>query len=202
MSFQRLLRGDAIAAAAALVLMLVMSLDWYTTEQGEEARRIQDQAPDGGPVVKDIGRQVEEGAELVAETAERTAWQAFAVLDLLLLAAIVLALVAAAMRAMSRRYEPPYTPSGLAALAGSLGMLLLAYRIVDPPGSNAGAVVKPGALLGLLAVGVLTLGAASALRREQAGTAWSEPATPARPPEGVAGAEPPPGVTAPPAPGG
>ena len=42
MNFSRLLRADVIAAVAALVLLFVMALDWYSADAGKEARRIEE----------------------------------------------------------------------------------------------------------------------------------------------------------------
>ena len=41
-NYSRLLRADVIAAVAALVLLFVMALDWYSTVAGKEARRIEE----------------------------------------------------------------------------------------------------------------------------------------------------------------
>ncbi|MBA3301773.1 MAG: hypothetical protein H0T15_07860, partial [Thermoleophilaceae bacterium] len=104
MTFARLTRGDAVATVAALALLLLMSLDWYGTVRGDEARRTQDLlGPREGPGSGEISRNVEESARLAAEAQEKTAWQAYAFIDLLLLAAAVIALSAAFARAGGRR---------------------------------------------------------------------------------------------------
>ena len=195
MTFLRLTRGDLIAGVAALLLLLVMAMDWYGTKQGDEARRIQRlsepeefQGPEGRQVSSDVGQRAEERAE--AE--ERNAWQASAFVDRLLLvtmlAAIAWALLAAALRAAGRRTTPPLTPSALAAGAALLGALLVVYRLMQKPGFDEAATIKPGAPLGLLTLGLLAYGAASALQAEEEGTAWKEPGAPM--PAGGDGAEP------------
>nr|MBA3302183.1 hypothetical protein [Thermoleophilaceae bacterium] len=67
------------------------------------------------------------------------------------------------------------TPSGLAALIGASALLLVAYRLFEEPGNDAVTTTKLGAILGLLAIGALTLGSLSALRAEQDGSVWAEP---------------------------
>ena len=95
-----------------------------------------------------------------------------------LLAAALLALVAAWARAADRTLGPP-SPSALATIAGLVASMLLVYRILQPPGLNAAAVVKPGAPLGLLCVGLLTIGARVATRSEQRDPVTAETEQPA-----------------------
>jgi hypothetical protein len=167
MTFTRLGRGDVLAMVAALALLLVMAMDWYTTKLGEQARDTQ------GKIEPAINNQTvpsasEKEAEF-AESQEKTAWQADGLIDrvilLALVAAAVLAVVAAWARAAGRNLGPP-SPSALATMFGLLATLMLVYRILQPPGLNAGAVVKVGAPLGLLCVGLLTIGARVATRGE------------------------------------
>ena len=160
MTFSRLGRGDALAALAALALLLVMAMDWYTTKEGQQLR------DDAELVVPQLDREVspslKDQAEAAAEGFEKNAWQANALIDRLILiamlAAIVLALAAAVLRAAGR---PPKAPSAsaLAALAGFVAFLLIAYRIFQPPGLNEAAVVKLGAPLALLCTALITIGA-------------------------------------------
>lgn len=168
MTFTRLNCGDLLAMVAALALLLVMALDWYTTAVGENARDVQ------GKVQPSINREttpsISEKEAEVAEGEENNAWQASALIDRLiliaLLAAAALALIAAWARAAGRTLGPP-SPSALATIAGLIATLLIVYRIIQPPGLNAAAVVKAGAPLGLLCVGLLTLGARVATIRER-----------------------------------
>jgi hypothetical protein len=156
MTFTRLGRGDLLAMVAALALLLVMATDWWTTKQGENAR---DVASKIQPQINHDTVPSESAKEnAFADSQEKNAWQAGALIDRLILvalmAAVVLALVAAWARAADRTIGPP-SPSALASLVGLLACALLVYRILQPPGLNAAAVVKPGAPLGLLCVGLL-----------------------------------------------
>lgn len=49
--------------------------DWYSTQSGEEARRIQEQArPQEGERYGQVQREVEQDAGVLAEAEERNAW--------------------------------------------------------------------------------------------------------------------------------
>jgi hypothetical protein len=167
MTFTRLSRGELLAMVAALALLLVMAMDWYTTKLGEQARDVQSK------VLPQVNRETvpsesaKEGA--LADSQEKNAWQADALIDRLiliaLLAAAVLALVAAWAKAAGKSLGPP-SPSMLASIVGLVACVLLVYRILQPPGLNAAAVVKAGAPLGLLCVGLLTIGSRVASRTE------------------------------------
>jgi hypothetical protein len=174
-TFLRLTRWHWLAFAAAMALLLVMSVDWYTTKQGEECRRIESvQTPSGGVQGDAIGGNVRRDARTCAEKREKNAWQASGAIDrlimLVLLVAILAAVAAAFLRAAARRLEP--SPSVIAAYAGLAGALLVLYRILQPPGFNPAAVVKWGAPVGLALVGILAIAARSASLAER-----EEPAT-------------------------
>ena len=85
-----------------------------------------------------------------------------------------MALAAAFFRAAGRRFDPPLTPSGLAAIASLLGALLVTYRIVQEPGIDAGSTVQSGAVLAVGALGLLALATALGLRNEESGEPFSE----------------------------
>jgi hypothetical protein len=172
MTFTRLSRGDLLAMVAALALLLVMASDWWTTKAGENARDVQSK------ILPQVSNQTtpseaaKEGA--FADSQEKNAWQASGVIDRLILIALVaaaaLAIVAAYARAADRRLGPP-SPSALATVVGLLASMLLVYRILQPPGLNEAAVVKVGAPLGLLCVGLLTIGARVATIAERSAPA-------------------------------
>ena len=178
MNFSRLLRADIVVALAAFALLFVMAMDWYSTAAGEEARRIESISDPSGGLGGEPERQVQEDARIAAEGQERNAWQATGAIDrvllLLLLATVVLGIAAAYLRAAGKRFEPPFTPSGLTALAAIGAGLLVAYRIIQEPGFDDATVVKAGPPLALIVLGVIALGARAAVREEEAGTAWRE----------------------------
>jgi hypothetical protein len=185
-TFTRLLRADAVAMIAALALLFVMAVDWYSTALGEEARRQEKLAQPQGAAGGEVERRIDEDAPVVAENAERNAWQVDGAIDRLilfgLLTTIVLAVGAAYARAAGRRFEPPITPSALAAVSAAVTALLIAYRIIQEPGFDEATVVKAGAPLALIVLAVIALACRSALTQEEAGTAWREDAPAAETP--------------------
>jgi drug/metabolite transporter (DMT)-like permease len=187
MTFERLRLADWVALAAAIVLLFVMATDWYTTSQGEAARRAQQQlsdTPRTGEAGEDL-QSVKRDAREEAEANEKNAWQADGAIDRVILLALLgtagLAVASAALRAAGRRFEPPWTPSALTALAAVASALLVTYRIVQEPGIDDFSAVKAGPPLALIVLGVIALASALAMRAEEAGTAFREPA-PAPPP--------------------
>lgn len=172
MSFLRLSRWHAIAAVAALVLLAVMAMDWYTTEEGEEARRLESITSPPAPGTQgEIDREVLESSSILAEENEANAWQPSEALDwivlVLALATVALALAAAAMRASGRRPRARVATSTLAAWAAALTALFVVVRILDVGLIETGGEVKPGAPLGLVALGLIALAAARAGRIER-----------------------------------
>lgn len=182
MSFERLNRWDWVAFAAALALLFTMAVDWYSTTQGDEARRVQhvEDDPNPGPSGQ-IGREVQERAAEAAEGAERNAYQPERLVDGLVLvglfATFAFVMVAAVGRALNRRFEPPATPSALAAFTAAITALLVAYRIVQQPGDDVGTTIKAGAPLSLVVLGLIAFASSRALKREEEGTAFLEPIT-------------------------
>jgi hypothetical protein len=149
-----------VAFVAALALVLAMTIDWYTTEQGEEYRRVQE-VNERSQDSQRLDSEDIERAEQAAEAQEKNAFQADAFVDRLILlaclAAFLAAVAAALMRSLGRVPDPPWRPSAIATVAGILGTLLILYRMVQPPGLNEAAVVKAGAPIGLAALGILTV---------------------------------------------
>jgi len=178
MTFARLTRGDWVAGVAALALLLVMAMDWYTTETGQDARKDEKLIQPRGATAGEVGRALDESARVVAEEAEQNAWQADPFPDriilVFLLATIVLAIAAAFLRAAGMRFEPPWTPSAITTIVGLFTAVLLAARIVQKPSADIGAVIKLGAPLGLACLGTLALGARAAWNAERDGSAWGE----------------------------
>jgi hypothetical protein len=168
--FERLTRGHVVAAVAALVLLLVMAMDWYGSTAADEARDVSNSAQTRGAQAGEAGRALAEDAQRVIARDEKNAWQEQRTFDrfllILLLASVLLPLFAAAHRAAGRRAEPPFTPSAIAAIVAALAALLLAYRIINEPGNDLTTTVKLGAPLGLLCLAAIGLGSASAFQGE------------------------------------
>ena len=165
-------RGHVIALVGALALLIVMAMDWYGTATGDEARRIERITEDAsGAEGGEVDRRLNEDAAFVAEREEKNAWQADALIDRILLVvmlgAIVFAVLTAVTRAAGGKPTKGLGPAGVAALLAAGAAILVAYRIIQEPGLDAGTNVKAGAPLALLALGLIGLGASSALRADE-----------------------------------
>jgi hypothetical protein len=184
-SFARLRASQWVAFLAALALLFVTAMDWYSTTTGEEARRLEKLAEPEGAAGGQVEREVEEDARVTAEGAEKNAWQADGAIDRLilvgLLATAALAVVAAfaAARAPGRGEpegggeaegrrvpERGIAPAGLAGIAASATALLVTYRILQEPGFDASTTVQAGAPVALVVLGVIALASALTLRVE------------------------------------
>lgn len=188
MTFSRLTRADAIAMAAGLVLLLVMALDWYGTVQGDEARRIEKLSQPQGALGGEVERKVKEDARFAAQAEEKNAWQADGAIDRIILLGLLAtagsAIGAAYLRAAGRRFEPPATPSAIAAVLAGVTGLLVAYRLVQEPGFDAATTIKAGVPAALVTLGVIALAGRAAMAAEEDGSAWREP-TPSPPEPGL-----------------
>ena len=181
MTFERVIGADLVAMVCALGLLFAMGADWYSTTAGQEARRIERSGSPQGALGGEVPRAVEERARAGADDAEKNALQVTGLIDRVILAVLLLtvalALVAAFLRAGARRFEPPLTPSALAASAAFAGAALVGLRMLWEPGSDAATTVEAGAPIAMALLGAITLACALALRAEEAGTAWrAEPA--------------------------
>lgn len=179
MSFDRLRIADWVAMIAALALLFAMATDWYSNKQGEAARRIERLTQPSGALGGEVEREVHVRARERAERAERDAWQADGAIDRVILVALIAtflsAIAAAFLRAAGRRFEPPWTPSSVTAVAATLGAALVAYRMVQEPGLDVSTTVKAGAPIALILLGVIAVASARGLAREEAGDPFREP---------------------------
>ena len=86
-----------------------------------------------------------------------TAWQAFSVTDLVIAAAAVAGLAVGIVVLGRISVSYPVAGSTVAAGVGGLALLLIAYRLINPPGGD-GVEREIGAWLGLLAAAGITYG--------------------------------------------
>jgi peptidoglycan/LPS O-acetylase OafA/YrhL len=165
-TFRRLTPGHVLALVAALALLLAMVPTWWTDKQGEQFRFFQHQI---APQLNSQTVPSESAKEADAATKhEKNPWHPRGAIDGLILVSLLatagLAIAAAFVRAGGRR-GPPL--SALCTVVGLVASLLVAYRILQPPGPNYAAVVRWGAPVGLLCVGLVTIGARIATRSER-----------------------------------
>jgi hypothetical protein len=172
---ERLTRGHVLAAVAALALLLVMAMDWYGSQEADRARQVESTANTSGAQAGEAGRAVKADADSIIARDEKNAWQTSGFIDRVLLALLLLTvflpLVAAALRSEGRRYEPPWTPSAFAAVSAAVTALVVAYRVLDKPGSDASTTLKIGPVLALVMLAAVGVGAASAFQKE---ADWAE----------------------------
>jgi len=125
----RLRAGELLAGAAGLLLLISLSLEWFSTAQ--------------------------EAAVDEAETVEltATAWSQFAVTDLLFAVVGLLGIGVAVLAVVRRTPALPVATAVIATAAGILATLLWLYRVLlNQPGPNELVELEIGAWIGLLAI--------------------------------------------------
>lgn len=150
MKVDRLSRGEKIAAISAILLFVCMFLDWFGAEVSG---------------VPGFSGSVEAGG------GGSSAWDALEVIPVFLMLAIVLALGVAVVRLTDADLELPVSLNAIVAAGGALAVLLILYRIVDPPsfgltGVAVDTTLRLGIFLGLVAAAGIAYGGYSAMREE------------------------------------
>jgi hypothetical protein len=157
MDFRRLRVGEWVVGASGLLLLVALFLPWYELGEGIVV---------GPPDVLD---------------AHASAWDAFTVLDLLLALGALAAIAVVFVTAAQATPALPLALESLVALFGMLLLVLVVFRLADPPDvsfleSTAGAATRErvedidratGAWLGLVAVLGIVVGALVAMRDER-----------------------------------
>jgi hypothetical protein len=168
LTFARLRLSDWAVFLAALALIFTTAADWYSTQAGEEARRIEENArPDEGQPTGQTEAEVERAAGVLAESKERNAWQEDGTIDRLILICLLLTAalgVAAGFWRASGREARGLGPYALAGLAACITALLVLYRVLQEPGFDELTTVQIGAPLALGVLGVFAFAAATSLR--------------------------------------
>jgi hypothetical protein len=154
MDADRLSTGEKIAGASAVLLFIFMFFDWFTAE-------------------------VSGGNGLFTASVGGNAWEAFSWIDLLMLLTVVVTLAVVVIRLSDAIVEPPFSINAAVAILGGLCVLLILYRIIDPPGSgeefegvSIDISASVGAFLGLLAAAGITYGGYRAMQEE--GTSFGD----------------------------
>ena len=152
MEVDRLSTGEKISAVSAIVLFILMFFDWFSysvpSQQGFSG-----EVPGSG----------------------ESAWGALDLIAIVLLAAIVVALAVAVIRLTDADIEPAVSLNTIVAVLGGLSVLLIAFRIISPPGYThsaafAGVSIDGSpelwAFVGLIAAAGIAYGGYSAMREE------------------------------------
>lgn len=154
-------RGAMIAGISGVLLFIVMFFSWFGAPD-EVDDVIQQSQQLGEQLGIDTG-----GVSDVDTTAN--AWQAFDFIDLILLLAVIVSVGLAVMTLMGASASLPVAGSALTCGIGALSLLLVLYRILDPPEDASREI---GVYLGLLATAGITFGGYLGMQEE--GTSFSE----------------------------
>ena len=151
MNADRLSTGEKIAGASAVLLFIFMFFDWFKVD-------------------------VSSGNGLFSVSIGGNAWEAFSTIDIILMITILAAVAVAVIRLADAVVEPPFSINAVVAILGAVSVLLILYRIIDPPGGSdiEGVDISPaiGAFLGLLAAAGITYGGYRAMQEE--GTSFGD----------------------------
>ncbi len=150
MELDRLNSGEKIAGISAILLFVFMFfVDWFGVEVSSAAGLSGDFPGAGG-----------------------SAWDALDLIRFVLLLTALAAVGLAALRLTDSTYEPPVPASTVVAVLGAISVLLILFRIVDPPsfGSFGGvsydATLEVGIFLGLISAAGIAYGGYSAMQEE------------------------------------
>ncbi len=144
----RLRRGERIAAVAAVLLFAFMFFNWF----GVEVTGI------GG-----FSGSTGEGGN---------AWQTLDLIPLFLLISAIAALAMAGLRLAGSSAKLPVPMSALVTMLGAVSVVLILFRIVDPPtlstygGVPIDATLRVGIFLGLIAAGGIAYGGYATMQEE------------------------------------
>src|SRR4051794_21950108 len=142
-------RAEPIAGLGGVLLLVALFLPWYAPNL---------------PTALDGATLQLKPFTLVAESV--TAWQAFTVIDVLL---AVLAVLAILVLVLSVATSGPAKSIGIAVIASATGwiaILLVAFRLLDPPGPNGAIDLRYGAWLALLGAILAWVGSWLSMRDE------------------------------------
>jgi hypothetical protein len=149
MELDRLSIGEKIAGVSAILLFIFMFLDWFGVEVSGAAGFSGDVPGAGG-----------------------SAWDALDFIPIVLIVTVVAALGLAVLRLTDSTYEPPVPASTVVAVLGAISVLLILFRIIDPPsfgdfgGVSYDATLKVGIFLGLISAAGIAYGGYSAMQEE------------------------------------
>jgi hypothetical protein len=147
----KLSRGEKISAVSAVLLFVFMFFDWFGAKVSG---------------VSGFSGSIEGGGG-----GGGSAWDTLDVIPVFLMLAIVLAVGVAVVRLTDADLELSVSLNAIVAAGGALAVLLILYRMIDPPGFGIPGVavdttLSLGIFLGLLAAAGIAYGGYSAMREE------------------------------------
>jgi multisubunit Na+/H+ antiporter MnhF subunit len=179
MDLDRMSTGEKIADASAVLLFIFMFFEWFNVD-------------------------ISGGEGLFTISGGFNAWESFSFIDIILLITVLAAVAVAVIRLTDALVEPPVSVNAVVAILGAISVLLIVYRIIDPPDFGvdvSGFDVGPsiGVFLGLIAAAGIAYGGYRAMQEEGTGFGDLGDQFSSRGGPG-AGAPPPPSSTTPPPP--
>lgn len=145
--------GTLIAGASGVLLFIFMFLPWF-----------------GAPgVSNEVVEQAQQAAEALGVEgpedvdANFNAWESFEFIDLVLLLTVIVSVGVAAITLSGASVSLPVAGSAVTAGIGALAVVLVLYRIIDPPGD---ADREIGVFLGLLAAAGIAFGGYMGMQEE------------------------------------
>lgn len=148
MDVDRLSTGEKIAGVAAILLFIFMFFDWFTVSASN------------GFISVSVGG---------------SAWDALDWIPIFLMITIIAAVGVAVVRLSDAVFEPSVSMNAVVAVLGIVSVLLILYRIIDPPSSGVDGInVDPavGIFLGLIAAAGIAYGGYRAMQEE--GTSFGD----------------------------
>jgi predicted membrane channel-forming protein YqfA (hemolysin III family) len=149
MELGRLNSGERIAGISAILLFAFMCLDWFGSKDSGELRLF---------------------------SVDRNAWEALDYIPIILLIAIAVTLAAVVLRPPNPVRKPPIPINAVVAILGIVSVLLILFRILDPPNFGSfreiwGTITIEGTVqfpifLALLAAAGIASGGCLAMREE------------------------------------
>ncbi|HEX5983678.1 MAG TPA: hypothetical protein VFY69_05660 [Solirubrobacterales bacterium] len=151
MDANRLSTGEKIVGVSAVLLFIFMFFDWFSVDFSGEG--------------------------LFSVSVAGNAWEVFSYIDLFLMLTILVAVAIVVIRLADALVEPPVSLNAVVAVLGGIAVLLILYRIIDPPGDTEGLTgveINPalGIFLGLIAAAGIAYGGYRAMQEE--GTSFGE----------------------------
>jgi hypothetical protein len=149
MDLDRLNLGEKIAAVSAILLFVFMFFNWFGVEVSGVGGFSGTISGDGG-----------------------NAWDTLDFIPIVLVVTIVAALVLAGIRLSDSTVEPAVPLSAVVTVLGVVSVLLVLFRIVDPPtfasfgGVSVDATLSVGVFLGLIASAGIAYGGYTAMRED------------------------------------
>jgi hypothetical protein len=149
MDVDKLNTGEKIAGVSAVLLFVFMFFTWFGVEVSGSTG-ISGEVPGAGG----------------------SAWDALEFIPIILVITIVVALINVFLRLSDSEYEPPVSMNVAVTVLGGLSVLLVLFRIVDPPsfgsfgGVSVDGTLELGIFLGLLASAGIAYGGYKAMQEE------------------------------------